>query len=303
MEHAGEQAVYSLVCNPGETMQIQWSESLECYSFDTGELFVTMSPFGWYHGLTGMMYKSYPVNLVKPEKSFLNAEYYSRPGSELSMLPREISGGRRINHELLDDSVVVHFPPEREFSLGLDLCYSLHDDAIDMDVTINPGMDVPGFEIFFASYVCEALEETWVPLSTQDGSREWTKLNNRGKMNSIFGVMRSASLFGHLPSVYPDSQVEVHEKPFSEPILVARDPMSGLALVFLCDPHLTKYLAGQYHGWDTAHDWAFGTDLVAGEEVSARVRLICRRFQEIGHMQEEIAQLWRAFENRDNHSR
>ena len=277
-------------------MQILWNQATESYEFDTKKIFGTISPFGHYHGLSGLVHSRHPTNLVRPEKSFLNAEYYIRPGSDRTMLPREISGERRTTHELRDDSVIVHFPPDEGYKLSIDLCYSIHDDAVDMDMTVNPGMDVPGFEIFFASYVCEALQETWVPLSSQDGSREWTKLCNRGKLNSIFGVMRNASLLGHLSSEYPDSDVDVQERPFSEPILVARDPTHGLALVFLCDPHVTKYLAGQHHGWDTAHDWSFGTDLTAGQEVSARTRLICRQFQDVRHMHKEIAQLWREFE-------
>ena len=276
-------------------MTIIWSEVTESYHFDTGEMFGTISPFGWYRGLSGLVHRSDRKNLVKPSTSFLNAEYYIRPGSGRKMLPRAISGEGKTTHELRDNTVVVRFPPEPEYALALSLAYSIHGDVIDMSMGINPTTDVPGFEIFFASYVCEALGETWVPLCRGDGSREWTKLCNRGEMNSIFGIVRNTSLLGLLPAEYPDLLVNVEDRPFSEPILAARDPVSGLALVFLCDPHVTKYLAGQYHGWDTAHDWSYGADLEAGKEIRAQTRLICRTFGSAEKMWESVPRLWYQF--------
>lgn len=280
-------------------MPIRWSELGECYQFDTGEMLGTINPFGPYHGLSGLAHRSDPVNLVKPGASFLNAEYYIRPGAGRRMLPRRISGERKTTHELISDSVVVRFPREPQYDLELRLTYTMQADVIDMGITINPAKDVLGFEIFFASYVCEALDETWVPLLDDDGARQWTKLCNRGTQNSIFGVMRDASMLGHLPAEYPDYPVEVERRPYAEPILVARDSTLGLCLVFMCDPGITKYLAGQYHGWDTAHDWSFGADLVAGRACNARARLVCRRFTAAERMCEQVDRLWGEFKAKE----
>lgn len=272
-------------------MQVCLSQTTECYEFDTEKILGTINPFGHYYGVSGLMHCSYPVSLVRVEKSFLNAEYYIHQGSR-KMLPRAISAERRTTHELLDESVIVRFPPESEYALALSLTYSIYGNAIDMAMTINPTIDVPGFELFFASYVCEALEETWVPLRGKDGTRAWTKICNRGRLNSIFGFMRDASLLELLENEYPDLAVDVQDAPFSESILIARDSKSGLALIFLCDPHTARYLAGQYHGWDTAHDWAFGADLKAGQEISAHSRLICRLFPSAEQMCESVIELW-----------
>jgi hypothetical protein len=275
---------------------IRWNRDIDSYEFDTGHIFGTISPFGWYHGVTGLMHSGYPLNLVRPANSFLNSEYYIRPGVGRKMIPREISCGRRITHEFRDDSIIIHFPPEPECNLGMDLCYSVQDDQIDMTVHITPGVDQPGFEMFFASYVCEALKETWTPLLGEDGLVEWVKLSNRGNLNSIFGIMRDLSLLGHLPAEYPNLPVDEQYRPFSKPILIAREPTSGLALIFLCDPHATKYLAGQYHGWDTAHDWSLGADLIAGQTTRAHYRLICRICHSSEQMCESVTQLWNEFE-------
>ncbi len=276
-------------------MNTRWHQGTDAYEFGTDRIFGTLSPFGYYHGLTGLQHHTSQVNLVRPGKSFLNAEYYIRPGSGRKQLPRAISGERRTSHELVDDGIALHFPPEDEYRLSLDLRYAIHDDIITMEMTITQEIDVPGFEIFFASYVCEAFKETWVPLTGHDGSRDWTKLDNRNTINDIFGVMRDTDDLDHIPSGYPDSHVNVEAQPFHEPMLVARDPGSGLALIFLCDPHMTKYLAGQYHGWDTAHDWAFGADLTAGTPISARAQLVCRHFPDTEQMLQEVVRLWDAF--------
>jgi len=277
-------------------MTIRWRDVTECYEFDTGTLFGAIQPFGHYHGVAGLMHRSRPLDLVRPMNAFLNAEYYIRPGVDRKMLPRDISRGRRTTRELREDSVILHFPPEPEYAFDMDLIYTPGDDAIDMEMRITPTRDVPGFEIFFASYVCEALDETWVPLRGPDGTREWVKLNNRRSLNEIFGIMREQTTLELLPEQYPGHAVKVEQSVFAEPILVARDSTDGLALVFLCDPHLTKYLAGQYHGWDTAHDWSFGADLQKGRAIVARTRMVCRPIRNVDHMSDEVAELWSAFE-------
>jgi len=277
-------------------MSIRWNGAYEVYEFDTGTLYGQIEPFTRYHGVCGLMHRDHPLCLVKPRTAFLNAEYYIRPVSGLKMLPRSISREKKTTHELLDDRVVLHFPPEPEFGLHLHLSYRPHGDLVDLGMTIEPTKDVKEFDIFFASYVCEALDETWVPLRSPSGTREWKKLDNRTSLNEIFGIMREESMMGLLPARYEKHAVQVEERTFSEPMLVARSSANGLSLVFLCEPSGTRYLAGQYHGWDTAHDWAFGTDLQAGQEFEARARMVCRVLKDEESMSQEVAELWDSFD-------
>ena len=65
--------------------------------------------------------------------------------------------------------------------------------------------------------------------------------------------------------------------------------------MFLCDPEMTTLLAGQYHKWDTAHDWSFSSDLVKGKPMRARTRLVYRSFRDPDSMRKEIKELWQAF--------
>lgn len=276
-------------------MQWNWNDATACYEFDTGVLFGCIRPFGHYHGIGGLMHRKLRLDLVRPEKAFLNAEYYIRPASGRQMLPRNLSHDRKTTHETRDHAVTLHFPPEPEFGLHLELSYLPHADIIDMRIRIRPTKDVDRLEIFFASYVCAALSETWVPLRNPKAKRAWVMLDNRRRLNGIFGIMSDRSLRDLLPRQYPNHPVKVEKRVFSEPILVAKEPAQGLAIIFLCDPQTTKYLAGQYHGWDTAHDWSLTADLAKGREVEAWVRMICRSYVDAQTMFEEIPSLWVEF--------
>lgn len=241
------------------------------------------------------MHQSQKANFVRTKKSFLNAEYYISPGSEKKMIPRDISQNRETTHELKDGKVWIHFPPEEEYNLQLDLAYHPHGDMVDMEMIISPMKDIQGFQIFFASYISESFDQTWVVLKNSNGSHDWTKLQNRENVNDVFGVMRDQEMFGLLENEYSKLTVKEEKQVFDKPILVARDSKSGLALIFLCDPNLTQYLAGQYHGWDTAHDWAFGSDLNKGIKMQTKTRMICRPFKDIDEMQHDTMELWSEF--------
>ena len=285
-------------------MRMRWQEGTQCYEFDSGLLFGGIEPYSYYHGICGLMHRSDKRNIVRPKKAFLNAEYYLRPGFgvEVTSLPRELSNSKQTSHQRRGDGVVIHFPSEPEFEFSMDLEYRPHADVVDMHMTITPAQDVPQFEIFFASYVCEAFDETWTPLKNPGGGEEWVKLDNRNVVNEMFLVFRDESrvtLLEDGPSgegVVDQRMFKREDRTFSKPILLARNSLNGLALIFLCDPRVTKYLAGQYHGWDTAHDFGFGADLAKGQKMEALARMVLRPFKDIEDTFEGVSELWSSFE-------
>ncbi len=281
-------------------MQIAWSGLSQCYEFDTGEIMGGIQPYMNYHGICGLMHRDYKVGVVRHYKALLNAEYYLRPGSGMVMYPRRLSLARKVVHELTQDEVAVHFPAEPEFGLEMDLVYWPHGDAVDLKMTIRPSVDIPRFEIFFASYIAEGFDETWVPLANADGSWTWTRLNNRAEINRTFGVVRddlSRELLqdGRFGDPEKGLHRDLANRNFGLPILAARNSANGFTLAFLCDPVITTYLTGQYHGWDTAHDWCYGRDLAAGVEMVAHTRMVYRCFPDSRAMGKGIDELWTAF--------
>jgi hypothetical protein len=292
------------VCVADEPVRINWSGATQSYECDTGLLFGCIDPYSHYHGVVGLMHREYQVDVIRPRKAFLNAEYYRKPGVERRMLPRQLSLEEKTTHGLREGEVIVRFPEEPVYGFAMELSYRPHDDAVDMRVEILPSRDVPQFEIFFASYVCEAFSETWTPLEDKDGQQQWKKLDNREVINEAFRV------FGHVADHAQPSgnrsnngqqrglRWKTEDLPFKKPILIARNPGNGLAVVFLCDPNATTSLAGQYHGWDTAHDWWFGADLVAGQPTTASARMIYRRFRDLSSMFTDVEKEWSDFVER-----
>ena len=90
------------------------------------------------------------------------------------------------------------------------------------------------------------------------------------------------------------SSPETEPRWFDKPALVARNSRSGYGLVFLVDPNRTYYLCTQYHGWDTAHDWAWDVGAAAGEPVTLNARLVYCRLDEAG-MAAGLDALWERF--------
>ena len=281
-------------------MQIAWSGLSQCYEFDTGEIMGGIQPFSNYHGICGLMHRGYRAGVVRHSKALLNAEYYLKPGSGMVMYPRRLTLGRKVAHELNQDGVAVHFPAEPDFRLEMDLVYRPHGDAVDLKMTIRPSADIQRFEIFFASYIAEVFDETWVPIVNAEGGRTWTRLNNRAVINRTFGVARndlSREMIQDGRYGEPDRALhrDLEESDLSLPILAARNSSNGFTLVFLCDPAHTTYLTGQYHGWDTAHDWCYGADLTAGAEMETHTRMVYRCFPDARVLGRGIVELWTAF--------
>jgi len=279
---------------------MNWSGLPQCYEFDTGEIIGGIQPYMNYHGVCGLMHRDYKVEPVRHYKAFLNAEYYLRPGSGMKMYPRIMSQAKEITHELVDDSVILRFPAEPDFGLEMDLAYRASGDAVDCDMVIRPSIEIPRFEIFFASYVVEAFDETWVPLVGADGSESWVKLNNRVELNRTFGVARDSDAIemkgdGRYGDLSKNLHRDIEDRFYSKPILVARNSTNGFSIIFLLDPKVTTYLTGQYHGWDTAHDWCFGDDLVPEKQLIARTRMVYRCLPDSTTLCEEVDRLWEGF--------
>jgi hypothetical protein len=275
-------------------MTTTWSTIRQCYVFDTGILTGGIEPFTHYHGLCGLMHTDLKLNAVQIRKALLNAEYFVSPATGSSaqrrplMVPRNISHARETVHSCDSTSVIISFPPEPEYETPMKLTYTPLGNSVDLLVELLPQRTLSGFEIFFASYVCEDFDETWVCLKDRGtvnmgGSPAWKRLNNREVINSVFRIPRdhSSALLaedGRWGRDFPLlPKVDTGNAFFHHPVMVARNSRTGFALVFLLSPESTSTLAGQYHGWDTAHDWSFGFDLVKGRPERARARLTYTR--------------------------
>ena len=120
----------------------------------------------------------------------------------------------------------MHFPAESDYGLEMDLVYAPRGDTIDMSVRIQPSKDMPGFEVFFASYVVTSFDETWVPLKGENGAEEWVRLENREVINHTYGIVGSSAELGRLEDGRwgkgSGHSENLDDRYFAKPILVYR---------------------------------------------------------------------------------
>ena len=126
-------------------MTIEWNKWSDSYEFDTGIMFGMIEPYTYYHGVCCLIHRDQQVDLVTSKSAFLNAEYYIKPGTKRKISAREFSHEKKTTHELIDDTAIVHFPPDPDYGFYMDLAYRPRDDMVDMQMTITPTKDLRCF--------------------------------------------------------------------------------------------------------------------------------------------------------------
>ena len=150
-----------------------------------------------------------------------------------------------------------------------------------------------GFDFFFASYIIEDMESTWVP-ALIDGKEEWRKLDNRNTepWGRMYGVPRDEDyrqkIFDGRYSGVKENPGGIEDYCYSRPILVCHNQESGLACVTLVESEKNRILCGQKHQYETAHDFTFSGDLVPGELFTGKARLVVRN---IGSFPDAVQEL------------
>ena len=78
------------------------------------------------------------------------------------------------------DCVIFHVPAHqtRDWQMDITFRYRPGPDWIDFQCEIIPEIAIDGFEFFFASYITEAMESTWISAAFPEGE-SWQKLDNR----------------------------------------------------------------------------------------------------------------------------
>ena len=200
------------------------------------------------------------------------------------------------------DTVIFTVDAEqtRDWNLSVEFRYTPGPDWIDFEMRLLPNTAHGDFDFFFASYLIEDMESTWVPASI-GGREEWRKLDNRRSepWGNMYHVPRDAAYRKLLyDGRYGDiaGNPGVAEYEYSRPILVCQKQASGLACVTLIEPDKSRTLCGQKHRYETAHDFTFSGDLVPGRPFSGRARLVVRNIGPFPEAAGEIDAMWREFE-------
>ena len=183
-----------------------------------------------------------------------------------------------------------------DWNFSVEFRYTPGPDWIDFEMRLLPNAAHKDFDFFFASYVIEEMASTWVPASI-DGKEEWRKLDNRrtepwGKM---YGVTRDAAYRQLTHDGRYEDMSGVEDYHYSRPILVCQREETGLAVVTLIEPEKSRFLCGQKHQYETAHDFTFSGQLVPGELFAGRARLLVRKIGSFPDAVQEIDKMWDEF--------
>ncbi len=205
---------------------------------------------------------------------------------------------------LSNDGVVFHVSAEQtqDWNMEIFFHYVPGPDWIDFRCEIVPGTAINDFEIFFASYINEEMESTWIPGALPDGE-SWQKLDNRKTepRDLPYFVARDERARGYLNDGRWNSlwkQVGAGLRPqwcYTHPILVAIQESTGLAAVTLVEPEVCSLLGGQHHTLDTAHDFTFSGDLYPKKPLVGRARIVIREIGPFPQAEENLSRMWRDF--------
>jgi len=188
----------------------------------------------------------------------------------------------------------------RDWNLSVEFRYTPGPDWIDFEMRLMPNTPHKDFDFFFASYITEDMESTWVP-ALIDGREEWRKLDNRGTepWGRMYGVPRDETyrrqIFdGRYGDIEDAGGIEDYN--YSRPIIVCQKQDTGLACVTLVEPEKNRILCGQKHQYETAHDFTFSGDLVPGRLFTGRARLVVKNIGAFPDAVREIDKMWDAFQ-------
>jgi len=188
-----------------------------------------------------------------------------------------------------------------DWDLSVEFRYTPGPDWIDFEMRLMPNKEHRDFDFFFASYIVEDMESTWVPARI-DGREEWRKLDNRqtDPWGRMYGVPRDEAyrklIFDGRYKGVAEDRGGIEEYCYSRPILVCHKEETGLACVMLVEPEKCRILCGQHHYVETAHDFTFSGDLAPGQLLSGKARLVVRNIGSFPDATREIGKMWEEFQ-------
>ena len=202
------------------------------------------------------------------------------------------------------DAVVFEVDADQtlDWDLSVKFRYTPGPDWIDFEMRLMPNKEHRDFDFFFASYIVEDMESTWVP-ALVCGREEWRKLDNRKTKpwGPIYGVPRDDDYRKFIyDGRYGDAKnlAGIESYNYSRPIIVCHKQDTGLACITMVEPEKNRMLCGQHHQSETAHDFTFSGDLTPGELLTGKARLVVRNIGSFPEASKEIDRMWHEFEEK-----
>ena len=236
-----------------------------------------------------------------PRQALLMPEWLKKSGRSDGIFWHPCSAKAASSIE--DDTVVFKVEADQtlDWNLSVEFRYTPGPDWIDFEMRLLPNAAHQDFDFFFASYIVEDMESTWVP-GLIDGREQWRKLDNRRTepWGRLYFVPRDAAcrqqIFdGRYGDMKDRSGIEDYD--YARPIIVCHKQDTGLACATLIEPQKCRVLGGQKHQYETAHDFTFSSDLVPGEIFTGKARLVVRQIGSFPDAVRHIDAMWDEFQS------
>ena len=175
----------------------------------------------------------------------------------------------------------MHWPADEVHPLEMTGVYRwAADDTLDLELTVKPQRDLRRFELFLASYFNgfpASLACVRQPASASGSCRFMEAVKARGDWQTFPRDEAAAAIYGDGRWARPPNPVTWTMMPrLAAPLALRRDANSGLTAVLMSRPDDCFAVSMPYgnEGHRSVYLSLFGGDLKAGQEVSARARLV-----------------------------
>jgi hypothetical protein len=272
---------------------------------ETSHLLCEIRPDRPKPGVVRCRYKSTGYEVVPdfPKHALLMPEWLLKPGtSRQGIFWAPLKARPKVTVEKGSVVFSVSAKQTKHWNMDVSFRYTPKRDWIDFECRMHPHVTVKDFELFIASYVINDMESTWVSAVDATGSEVFKKLNNRAvPQRTTYAIVRDAKAKKHLS----DGRWPLNGKLagrelcelfyFKRPILIALKESTGLAVITMVDPKFCSLLAGQNHKLETAHDFTFSDNLMPGNPIVCRARIVIRPIGKFPEAKERINGMWEEF--------
>jgi hypothetical protein len=272
------------------------------FTFDTGMLRGRLRPDGRALGLASVTHLPTGAALDRGTNGYGLFSHYRvfSHGRRYGTAAWDWPGGARLLH---DGGVAAHWPaaPDRPFEMQVIYRWA-GPDRLDCETQVRPQRDLPGFEVFLASYFQEGFTNALVLVAEPPGRAPEPGLlaaeKARGDWQMFPRDVEATLVIGDGRWQLPPHPVQWTLGPrLHRPVAVRRAASSGLAVLLLGHPEdcFAVAMPFQTEGHYSVYLSLFGRDLKAGETARARTRLVVTAASSDKRLLEECLKQARAF--------
>ena len=250
------------------------------FQFDTGVLRGKLRPSGKALGLSSVVYIPANAALDRGDRGYGLFSHYRvfSANKRYGTAAWDWPGTARLRD---DGAVEVQWPADKDRPFELSARYRWSSpSALDLETVVKAQQDLPGFEVFLASYFQEQFTNAVVYV------RESSKGMPQPGFRAAEKPQGDWQMFPRDPAVLPlinDGRWRLQPNPVNwailpllqKPLAVRRAPTTGLTAVLMAPPEdcFTIAMPYQTEGHYSIYLSLFGRDVKSGETARARARL------------------------------